>query len=63
MHLTWAGSGDAPGLDGLAVAAGLAAEGRFTVPLGGVLPLTDGAKAHELSATGHVRGKIVLTVP
>ncbi|MFI0778935.1 NADP-dependent oxidoreductase [Streptomyces sp. NPDC021212] len=63
VHLTWAGSGDAPGLDGLAVAADLAAEGRFTVPLGGVFPLTDGAKAHELSATGHVRGKIVLTVP
>lgn len=63
VHLTWAGSGDAPGLDGLAVAADLAAEGRFRVPLGGVFPLTDGAKAHELSATGHVRGKIVLTVP
>ncbi|MFI0819055.1 NADP-dependent oxidoreductase [Streptomyces sp. NPDC021098] len=63
VHLTWARSGDTPGYDGLAVAARLAAEGRFRVPLHGVFPLKDAAKAHELSATGHVRGKVVLTVP
>lgn len=63
VHLTWARSGDAPGHDGLAVAARLAAEGRFRVPLHRVFPLKDAAKAHELSATGHVRGKVVLTVP
>ncbi|MFD7501475.1 NADP-dependent oxidoreductase [Streptomyces sp. NPDC059850] len=63
VHLTWAGSGDAPGNDGLAVAAALAEEGRFRVPLHEVFPLADAAKAHELSATGRVRGKIVLTVP
>ncbi|WP_063735681.1 NADP-dependent oxidoreductase [Streptomyces sp. RTd22] len=63
VHLTWAGSGDAPGYEGLAVAARLAAEGRFRVPLHEVFPLADAAKAHEVSATGHVRGKIVLTVP
>ncbi|GAA0825505.1 NADP-dependent oxidoreductase [Streptosporangium amethystogenes subsp. fukuiense] len=51
------------GYAGLAVAAALATEGRFTVPLHAVLPLKDGAKAHELSATGHAHGKIVLSVP
>ncbi|EFL26671.1 oxidoreductase [Streptomyces himastatinicus ATCC 53653] len=63
VHLTWMRSGDAPGHEGLAVAARLAAEGRFRVPLHEVFPLADAAKAHELSAAGHVRGKIVLTVP
>ncbi|MGW0591264.1 NADP-dependent oxidoreductase [Streptosporangium sp. NPDC002607] len=57
------GNTDEPGYAGLAVAAALATEGRFTVPLHAVLPLGDGAKAHELSATGHARGKIVLFVP
>ncbi|MET8049516.1 NADP-dependent oxidoreductase [Streptosporangium sp. NPDC005286] len=57
------GNTDEPGYAGLAVAAALATEGRFTVPLHAVLPLGDGAKAHELSATGHARGKIVLSVP
>lgn len=57
------GSTDVPGSAGLAVAAGLVAGGRFTVPLHAVLPLERGAEAPELSATGHARGKIVLTVP
>lgn len=53
---------DAPGHAGLAAAAGLAAEGRFTVPVHAVFPLADGDRAHELSATRHVRGKIVVAV-
>ena len=28
-----------------------------------VLPLADARRAHELSQTGHTRGKIVLRVP
>jgi NADPH:quinone reductase-like Zn-dependent oxidoreductase len=32
------------------------------VELSEVLPLTEVRRAHELSETGHVRGKIVLTV-
>lgn len=57
------GSSDVRGYEGLAVAAALAEEGRFTVPLHAVFPLKEAARAHELSATGRVRGKIVLTVP
>lgn len=57
------GSTDEPGYTGLAVAAALAAEGRFTVPLHAVFPLRQGAVAHELIATGHARGKIVLSLP
>ncbi|MET1075597.1 MAG: NADP-dependent oxidoreductase [Umezawaea sp.] len=55
--------GDTPAYGGLAAAAALATEGRFTVPLHAVLPLASGPEAHEMSASGHARGKIVLTVP
>jgi NADPH:quinone reductase-like Zn-dependent oxidoreductase len=54
------GAGD--GLHGLAQAAALAEEGRFTVPVAAAFPLKDAAAAHELSETGHARGKIVLTL-
>jgi NADPH:quinone reductase-like Zn-dependent oxidoreductase len=37
-------------------------EGALKPVIGEVLPLADAAKAHELSETGHVRGKIVLRV-
>jgi NADPH:quinone reductase-like Zn-dependent oxidoreductase len=47
----------------MAIAAGLASEGRFTVPLAAVFPLSEAAAAHTLSETGHARGKIVLSVP
>ncbi|MDI5965165.1 NADP-dependent oxidoreductase [Streptantibioticus silvisoli] len=57
------GSTATPGYAGLPLAASLAAQGRFTVPLYAVFALVDAARAHELSATGHARGKIVLTVP
>jgi NADPH:quinone reductase-like Zn-dependent oxidoreductase len=40
----------------------LAASGEVTVELAEVLPLDQVARAHELSETGHVRGKIVLTI-
>jgi NADPH:quinone reductase-like Zn-dependent oxidoreductase len=32
------------------------------VEIAGTFPLTDVAKAHELSEAGHVRGKLILTV-
>jgi NADPH:quinone reductase-like Zn-dependent oxidoreductase len=32
------------------------------VEITGAFPLADVAKAHELSETGHVRGKLILTV-
>jgi NADPH:quinone reductase-like Zn-dependent oxidoreductase len=51
-----------PHYESLAVAAALADEGRFTVPLAAVFELKDAAAAHELSETGHARGKIVLTL-
>jgi NADPH2:quinone reductase len=40
----------------------LAQDGRLVVELQEVLPLTDAARAHELSEGGHVRGKLVLRV-
>ncbi len=63
MSTSLPGGSRTDGLAGLPVAAALAAEGRFTVPLHAVFPLAQAAKAHEESATGHARGKIVLTVP
>ena len=45
------------------MAAGLADQGRLTVPLHAVFALKDAATAHDISATGHARGKIVITVP
>jgi NADPH:quinone reductase-like Zn-dependent oxidoreductase len=40
----------------------LAASGEVRVELAEVLPLSEVRRAHELSETGHVRGKIVLTL-
>jgi NADPH:quinone reductase-like Zn-dependent oxidoreductase len=37
-------------------------QGRFTVPVAHVLPLSEIAEAHRLSQSGHAGGKIVLTV-
>jgi NADPH:quinone reductase-like Zn-dependent oxidoreductase len=51
-----------PNYEGLAEAAALADEGRFTVPVHAAFPLEEAAAAHDLSATGHARGKIVLTL-
>jgi NADPH:quinone reductase-like Zn-dependent oxidoreductase len=51
-----------PDLDQLARIGDLVAAGDVRVELAEVLPLADVARAHELSETGHTRGKIVLTV-
>ncbi|GAA2465317.1 NADP-dependent oxidoreductase [Winogradskya humida] len=48
--------------DGLAEVVDLAAQGRLSVPIAAVFPLEQAAAAHELSETGHTRGKIVLTL-
>ncbi|MEU9413051.1 NADP-dependent oxidoreductase [Streptomyces sp. NPDC048281] len=63
VHLSRsAGPGaDPQAVDGLAEAAALAQQGRFTVPLAAVFALEDAAAAHLLSETGHARGKIALT--
>ncbi|WP_030435657.1 NADP-dependent oxidoreductase [Actinoplanes subtropicus] len=62
VHLSRSGGpgADTPAIAGLAVAAGLAGQGRFTVPVAAVFPLAEAAAAHRLSETGHARGKIVL---
>jgi NADPH:quinone reductase-like Zn-dependent oxidoreductase len=41
-------------------AAELFAEGRFRMPVERVFPLTEAAAAHDLSESGHARGKIIL---
>jgi NADPH:quinone reductase-like Zn-dependent oxidoreductase len=63
VHLSHgAGPGaDPPAFEGLAVAARLAEQGRFTVPVAAVFPLAEAAAAHELIESRHARGKIVLT--
>lgn len=43
--------------------ARLVVEGRFRVVIDEVLPLAEGARAHRLSESGHVHGKVVVTVP
>jgi NADPH:quinone reductase-like Zn-dependent oxidoreductase len=48
--------------DQLAEMARLADSGRLRPEIAAVFPLRDGAKAHQMSETGHVRGKIVLQV-
>ena len=42
--------------------AELVAAGDVRVEIAETLPLSEVARAHELSESGHVRGKIVLTV-
>jgi NADPH:quinone reductase-like Zn-dependent oxidoreductase len=64
VHLSRsAGPGaDPQAVEGLAEAAALARQGRFTVPVAAAFPLGNAAAAHQLSETGHARGKIVLTL-
>jgi NADPH:quinone reductase-like Zn-dependent oxidoreductase len=46
----------------LAQIAGLLAAGKVKTYVSAVLPLADAPKAHEMSQTGHTRGKIVLKI-
>ena len=42
--------------------AGLVADGDVEVKIAETMPLAEVRRAHELSESGHVRGKLVLTV-
>ncbi|MFI5830960.1 NADP-dependent oxidoreductase [Streptomyces sp. NPDC051578] len=57
-HRPWA----RPDSTDLAFLADLADAGKLTVNVAHALPLDEAARAWELSATGRIRGKIVLTV-
>ena len=57
-HYVWV----RPDVDGLTELARLADAGQLTVDVAEVYDLADTAKAHEASRTGHVRGKVVITV-
>jgi NADPH:quinone reductase-like Zn-dependent oxidoreductase len=46
----------------LSYGARLIADGRLTVPVAAVFPITAGAAAHARVATGHARGKVVIEV-
>jgi NADPH:quinone reductase-like Zn-dependent oxidoreductase len=50
-----------PNSDQMARIAELVAAGEVRVELAEVLPLSEVQRAHELSESGHTRGKIVLT--
>jgi NADPH:quinone reductase-like Zn-dependent oxidoreductase len=56
MHVT------SPSPEQLARIAELVLSGEVRIELSEVLPLEDVQRAHELSESGHVRGKIVLTL-
>src|SRR3954463_1674955 len=51
-----------PNAEQLARIAELVASGEVRVEISELLPLTEVQRAHELSESGHTRGKIVLTV-
>ncbi len=51
-----------PSADQLAKIADLVASGEVKVDIAQTLPLAEAARAHELSESGHTRGKIILTV-
>jgi NADPH:quinone reductase-like Zn-dependent oxidoreductase len=56
LHVT------SPNPDHLARVAELVASGEVRMEISEVLPLSEAQRAHELSESGHTRGKIVLTV-
>jgi NADPH:quinone reductase-like Zn-dependent oxidoreductase len=47
---------------GMLAIAGLVAQGKLRPVIAGTFPLADAAKAHALGDTGHVAGKLVLTM-
>jgi NADPH:quinone reductase-like Zn-dependent oxidoreductase len=51
-----------PSSEQLARIAELVASGEVRVEIAEVVPLADAARAHELSESGHTRGKIILAV-
>ncbi|PRY38808.1 NADP-dependent oxidoreductase [Umezawaea tangerina] len=53
-------SADPMAVHGLAVAVGLAEQGRLRVPVAAAFPVGEVVAAHELCETRHARGKIVL---
>jgi NADPH:quinone reductase-like Zn-dependent oxidoreductase len=48
---------------GMSAIARLVTEGKLRPVVAGTFALADAAKAHELGETGHVAGKLVLTMP
>jgi NADPH:quinone reductase-like Zn-dependent oxidoreductase len=62
VRLSYSGSGDPDGRSGLRVIADLARTGLLQVPVRAVFALDRAAEAHQLAATGHGRGKVVLHV-
>ena len=54
--------GRQPSTEQLVEIAKLADAGKFKTKVDTVLPLSEARRAHELSQSGHARGKIVLTV-
>ncbi|MEU4494261.1 NADP-dependent oxidoreductase [Streptomyces sp. NPDC023998] len=59
--VTFSGGGTERPEIALAGHARLAADGRLRIPVVEVFPLAEASKAHALSETGHVRGKLVIT--
>jgi NADPH:quinone reductase-like Zn-dependent oxidoreductase len=51
-----------PNRDQLAEIAELVAAGEVRVEIAETVPLAEVQRAHELSESGHTRGKIILTV-
>ena len=54
------GGQDGRYVQGLAEAAGLSEQGKFSLPVEHAYPFADAAEAHRVSQAGHVRGKLVL---
>jgi NADPH:quinone reductase-like Zn-dependent oxidoreductase len=56
------GSAAGASADVLAELAGLIADGQLEVPVAATFPLSQVQDAYRLLASGHIRGKIVLTL-
>jgi NADPH:quinone reductase-like Zn-dependent oxidoreductase len=60
VRVTGGGSGDPNADYALGVAADLAVQGKFSLPVAQTFSFADAAEAQRLSQDGHVRGKLVL---